>query len=199
MVDQVLSLGHIKKLRYHYSQRTCILKRCMTKNEKYEINLNRTTCLLFGFQIDNINQTLRLIKMKYNNSCTYREPFMYFCVTCSFGPSRRGWNDIQKAETMLQVIMNARCEISGCCLLSFCQNERFLSFLSLYIFEESEFIFQFLYGKMDNYVLFNIIVHFIIEKLKNKHTLLKNIQTEKAEEPLILTKRDEKKTRYFAP
>ena len=82
----------------------CILKRCMTKNEKYEINLNRTTCLLFGFQIDNINQTLRLIKMKYNNSCTYREPFMYFCVTCSLGPSRRGWNDIQKAETMVRNI-----------------------------------------------------------------------------------------------
>ena len=72
----------------------------MTNHEKYEINLNRTTCLLSGFQIANINQTFRLIKMKYNNSCTYREPFMYFCVTCSFGPSRRGWNDIQKAETM---------------------------------------------------------------------------------------------------
>ena len=45
----------------------------------------------------------------------------------------------------------------------------------------------------------NIIVYFIIQKLKNKHTFLKNIQTEKAEEPLILTGRDETKTIYFVP
>ena len=61
------------------------------------------------------------------------------------------------------------------------------------------FIFQFLNDKMHNYVKQNIIVHFIIQKLKNKHTFLKNIQTEKAEEPLILTEREETKTRYFAP
>jgi hypothetical protein len=42
-------------------------------------------------------------------------------------------------------------------------------------------------------------VNFIIQKLKNKHTFLKNIQTEKAEEPLILTEREETKTRYFPP
>ena len=110
------------------SVHVCILKRCMTNHEKYEINLNRTTCLLSRFQIAKINQTLRLIKMKYNNSCTYREPFMYFCVTCSFGPSRRGWNDIHKAETMLQVIINARCEMFGFCLISFSQNKVCLSF-----------------------------------------------------------------------
>ena len=67
------------------------------------------------------------------------------------------------------------------------------------IFEESVFIFQFLNNKMHNYALFDVIVHFIIQKLKNKHTFLKNIQTEKAEEPLILTEREETKTRYFAP
>ena len=39
-------------------------------------------------------------------------------------------------------------------------------------------------------------MHFVIQKLKNKHTLLKNIQTEKDEEPLILTEREETKTRY---
>ena len=44
-------------------------------------------------------------------------------------------------------------------------------------FEESMFIFQFLNKKMHNYVLFAIIVHFNIQKLNNKHTL---IQTEKA-------------------
>ena len=66
-----------------------------------------------------------------------------------------------------------RWEISGFCLLLFCQNKRFHSFLSLYIFEESVFIFQFLSDKMHNYVLFDIIVHFIIQKLKNKHIFLK--------------------------
>jgi hypothetical protein len=52
---------------------------------------------------------------------------------------------------------------------------------------------------MHNYVKKTIIVHFIIQKLKNKHTFFKNIQTEKAEEPLILTEREETKTRYFPP
>ena len=47
--------------------------------------------------------------------------------------------------------------------------------------------------------MFDIIVHFIIQKLKNKHTFLKNIQTVKAEEPLNLTKREEAKTRNFPP
>ena len=76
-------------------------------------------------------------------------------------------------------------------------NERFLSFLSLYTF----------WGKCDpffnfwthNYVKQNITVNFIIQKLKNKHIFLKNIQTEKAEEPFILTEREETKTRYFPP
>jgi hypothetical protein len=52
---------------------------------------------------------------------------------------------------------------------------------------------------MHNYVKQNIIVHFIIQKLKNKQTFLKNKQTEKAEEPLILTEREETTTRYFPP
>ena len=47
--------------------------------------------------------------------------------------------------------------------------------------------------------MFDVIVHFIIQKLKNKRTFLKNIQTEQAEEPLILTEREETKTRYFPP
>ena len=46
---------------------------------------------------------------------------------------------------------------------------------------------------------FDIIVHFITQKLKNKDTFLKNIQTEKAEERLNLTKQEETKTRYFPP
>ena len=45
------------------------------------------------------------------------------------------------------------------------------------LFEESVFIFQFLNNRMHNYVFFNTFVHFIIQKLKNKHTFLK---TEKA-------------------
>ena len=58
------------------------------------------------------------------------------------------------------------------------------------------FIFQFLNVKMHNYVKQNITVHFIIQKLKNKNTFLRS---EKAEEALILTEREETKTRYFAP
>jgi hypothetical protein len=60
-------------------------------------------------------------------------------------------------------------------------------------------IFQFLNDKIHSYVVFDIIVHFIIQKLKNKYTFLKIIQTGKAEEPLILTEREETKNRYFAP
>ena len=45
------------------------------------------------------------------------------------------------------------------------------------LFEESVLIFQFLNNIMHNYVLFNTFVHFIVQKLKNKHTFLK---TEKA-------------------
>ena len=77
------------------------------------------------------------------------------------------------------------CEISGFCLLSFCQNERFFSLLSLYGFEESVFIFQFLNDKMHNYVLFDIIVHFIIEKLKNKHILKKVYKLKKLAERFL--------------
>ena len=39
-------------------------------------------------------------------------------------------------------------------------------------------------------------MHFVIQKLKNKHTLLKNVQTEKDEEPLILTEREETKNHF---
>ena len=48
--------------------------------------------------------------------------------------------------------VNLTVEISGFFHLLFCQNERFLSFLSLYIFEERVFIFQFLNDKMHIYV-----------------------------------------------
>ena len=52
-----------------------------------------------------------------------------------------------------------------------------LAFSVYTLFEESVFIFQFVNNKMHNYVLFNTFVHFIIQKLKNKHSFLK---TEKA-------------------
>ena len=45
--------------------------------------------------------------------------------------------------------------------------------------------------------MFDIILHSIIQKLKNKHTFLQNIQTEEAEEPLILTEREETKTNVY--
>ena len=47
------------------------------------------------------------------------------------------------------------------------------------------FRFQFLNDKIHS--VFDIIVHFVIQKLKNKHTFVKNMQTEKAEKRLILT------------
>ena len=66
-------------------------------------------------------------------------------------------------------------EIFGFCLLSFCQNERFLSFLSLYPF----------WGKCVYFSIFEwwnsqlcCVWHncaFYHSKLKNKHTFLKNI------------------------
>ena len=40
-------------------------------------------------------------------------------------------------------------------------------------FEGSVFVFQFLNDKIHNYVKKNIIVHFILQKLKSKHTSLK--------------------------
>ena len=73
---------------------------------------------------------------------------------------------------------------------------RGFSFRSLY---KSLVIFQFLNVKMYNYGKQNITVHFIIQKLKNKHTFLKNVQTEKAEEPRILTEREETKTKNSPP
>ena len=42
-------------------------------------------------------------------------------------------------------------------------------------------------------------LHSVIQKLKNEQTFLQNIQTEEAEEPLILTEREETKNRYFPP
>ena len=79
-----------------------------------------------------------------------------------------------------EALIASRCEISGFCLLSFCQNERTQLCSVCILFEESVFIFQFLNDKIYNYVLFDIIVNFIIQKLK-KHTLSsKSIQTEQS-------------------
>ena len=69
--------------------------------------------------------------------------------------------------------IKSRCEIFGFCLLLFCQNERTYLCSVCILFGKSVFIFQFLNDKTYNYVLFNIIVDFIIQKLKNKHTFLK--------------------------
>ena len=60
-----------------------------------------------------------------------------------------------------------------------------------------EFTFQFLNDKIHIYVLFDITGHFKIEKLKNKHIFLKKKQRKL--NYLILTKREETKTQYFAP
>ena len=58
------------------------------------------------------------------------------------------------------------------------------------LFEEIVFFFQFFNDKIHNYVLFAIIVHFNIQKLKNKHTF---IQTEKAKSSHFDRTRGDKK------
>ena len=68
---------------------------------------------------------------------------------------------------------------------------RGFSFLSLHAFWGKCVYFQFLNNKMHNCVLFAIIVHFNIQKLKNKHTF---IQTEKAKSSHFDRTRGDKKT-----
>jgi hypothetical protein len=61
---------------------------------------------------------------------------------------------------------------------------------------------NFLNDKIYSYVLFNIIVNFVIQKLKNKHTFLKKPQkVAKLSKlsSLVLREREETKTKYFAP
>ena len=56
-----------------------------------------------------------------------------------------------------------------------------LALLTLYTFWGKCVFFQFLNDKIHNYVKQNIIVSFIIQKLKNKHTFLKkSVQTEQS-------------------
>ena len=88
-----------------------------------------------------------------------------------------GTNYHFQTEKLEEDLDTLRWEISGFCLLLFCQNERFLSFLSLYIFEESVFIFQVLNDKMNNYVKQNVTKNCITKKLQNKHTFLKTEKT----------------------
>ena len=53
----------------------------------------------------------------------------------------------------------------------------FAQFVSIFLERSVFFTFQFLNDKFHNYVFFDIIVNFIIQKLKSKRTSL-NIQTE---------------------
>ena len=59
------------------------------------------------------------------------------------------------------------------------------------------FIFQFLNDKIYNYVKQNIIVNFIIQKLKNKHTFLKKYTNWAILSFLVLREREEKKNKIF--
>ena len=85
------------------------------------------------------------------------------------------------ASSLLSITMaQFRCEIFGFFLLSFPQNERKIYyFCSVCIFFQGiVFTFQILNDRIHNYVVFfDIIVNFIIQKLKSKRTSL-NIQTE---------------------
>ena len=91
-----------------------------------------------------------------------------------------------------------------------------LSFLSLYtfwgkcvyfsIFEwynsqlcQTKHNCEFYYSKIYNCVKQNIIVYFIFQKLKNKHTFPKEYTNWAKLSSLNLTEREETKTKYFAP
>ena len=58
---------------------------------------------------------------------------------------------------------------------------------------------EFLNDKIYNYIKQNIIVSFIIQKLKNKRTFLKKYTNWAKLNPLILTEQEETKSRYFPP
>ena len=60
-------------------------------------------------------------------------------------------------------------------------------------------IHQFLNDKIYNYIKQNIIVNFIVQILKNKHTFDKKYTNWAKLNPLILTEQEETKTRYFPP
>ena len=68
-----------------------------------------------------------------------------------------------------------------------------LAFSVCILFKECVFIFQYLNDKMHNYVKQNIIVHFIIQKLKSKHTFLKKYKKLRELNPLNLTEQEETK------
>ena len=75
-----------------------------------------------------------------------------------------------------------------------------LALLSLYTFWwKCVCCFQFLNDKIHNYVKQNMIVNFIIQKLKNKHTLLKKYTNWAKLSSLILREQEETKTKYSAP
>ena len=63
------------------------------------------------------------------------------------------------------------------------------------------FTFQFLNDKIHNYVFFYIIVNFMIQKLKSKHTSLKRYTNwaKRIYFSLVLREREEKNPKYFAP
>ena len=85
-----------------------------------------------------------------------------------------------KKSSLLDFHIDLGCKIFGFCLLLFCQNQRTQLCSICILFEKSAFIFQFLIDKILNSVKQNIIVNFIIKKLKNKHNSSKSIQTEQS-------------------
>ena len=80
---------------------------------------------------------------------------------------------------------------SNCEFKTFLKKERELSFLMK--------VFQVLNDKIYNYVKQNIIVNFIIQKLKNKHTFPKKSKNWGKLSSLNFTEREETKSKYFAP
>ena len=61
------------------------------------------------------------------------------------------------------------------------------------------FIFQYLNDKILNYVLFDITVNFVNQKLKKHTHFPHNLYKLSKAKFLVLTEQEETKTRYFAP
>ena len=94
----------------------------------------------------------------------------------------------------VDILGTLRWEISAFSLLSFCQMRGFSVFSVCILFEESVFIFQFLNGQLCQTKHNCEFYHSKIE-----HTFLKKYTNWEKLISLVLTEREETKTKYFAP
>ena len=109
--------------------------------------------------------------------------FVYFWGKCVY------FLFLNDKHTFLKSIQTGKAEFSCWDVPQLSQFVYFLRKMCLFL------IFE--WWNSQSGILFS--VHFIIQKLKNEHTFLKKYKTGKAEESLILTEWEERKTKYFQP